>query len=61
MRKKILFIGGSLNQTTQMHKVALEMSDHDRWFSPFYTATILRHLVDRGFLDFTIMAGPMRR
>src|SRR5580693_3282713 len=35
-RKRILFICGSMNQTTQMHKIALELGDHDCVFSTFY-------------------------
>jgi hypothetical protein len=61
MRKKILCIGGSRNQTTMVHKIARELRDHDVFFTPFYTDGALRHLIDSGLLDFTIMAGPMRR
>ena len=37
MKKKILFICGSKNQTTQMHQIAQHlMSDYDCWFTPYY-------------------------
>ncbi len=35
-RKKILFIGGSHNQTTQMHKIAQCLPEYDCWFTPYY-------------------------
>ena len=37
MRKKILFIVGSMNQTWQMHKIASELEEYDCWFSQFFT------------------------
>ena len=61
MRKKILCIGGSRNQTTMMHKIALELPEHDAFYTPFYTDTFLKHLVEIGMADFTILSGPMRR
>lgn len=36
MRPRVLYICGSLNQTTQLHAVARAMGEHDAWFSPFY-------------------------
>src|SRR5215813_1116140 len=41
MRKKILFICGSINQTTQMHQIADELPEYDRFFTPYYGDTIL--------------------
>jgi len=38
MRKKILFIVGSMNQTWQMHKIAGYLEEeYDCWFSQFFT------------------------
>ena len=35
--KKILFICGSLNQTTQMHQIASHlMNEYDCYFTPYY-------------------------
>ena len=35
-RKKVLFICGSKNQTTQMHAVGASLRDADCWFTPYY-------------------------
>jgi len=51
-RKKILFIGGSYNQTTMMHAVAKPlMRDHDCFFTPFYCGGGLEVLRKWGWLD----------
>ncbi len=60
-KKKILFIGGSSNQTTMMHKIAMHFQDCDCYFTPFYTEGSLDVLVKNGLLDFTILAGSFRK
>jgi hypothetical protein len=35
-RLRALFIGGSINQTTQLHAVARQMPEVEVWFSPYY-------------------------
>jgi hypothetical protein len=35
--RKILFITGSINQTTQMHQIANELPQFDCWFSQLFT------------------------
>ncbi len=37
MKRKILFITGSINQTQQMHQIAEELPDYDCWFSQIFT------------------------
>jgi len=37
MRKKILFITGSMNQTSQMHQISMHLPEYDCWFSQFFT------------------------
>ncbi len=59
-RKKILFIGGSLNQTTMMHKISMYFQEYDNYFTPFYTEGSLEILVKNGLLDFTILAGRFK-
>jgi hypothetical protein len=55
--KNILFIGGSLNQTTQMHKIAQNMSEYNCYFTPYY-ANGIENLAGRaGLLDFTVLGG----
>lgn len=60
MSKRILYVGGSLNQTTIMHEISRHLSEHEAWFTPFYTDGALEPLVDKGWAEFTIMGGPMR-
>ncbi|HEY4325694.1 MAG TPA: hypothetical protein VGN20_16990 [Mucilaginibacter sp.] len=37
MKNKILFITGSMNQTSQMHQISQHLTDYDCWFSQFFT------------------------
>ncbi len=60
MKKKILFIGGSLNQTTMMHQISQHFTDCETYFSPYYTTGPIDRLVKRGMLDFTILGGRFR-
>ena len=55
MRKKVLFICGSMNQTTQMHQIAGRMTDYEQYFSPFFSDGLLGTASQRGLLEFTIM------
>lgn len=57
MTKRILFICGSLNQTTIMHKIAAHLSDFNCYFSPFYTENLLEEVRKIGFLKHTILDG----
>ncbi|MCW5920816.1 MAG: hypothetical protein KIS77_00585 [Saprospiraceae bacterium] len=60
MTKKILFIGGSLNQTTMLWRVAQALEEHECWFTPYYGDGVVRALAMRGWLDFTILGGVAR-
>jgi len=55
MKKKVLFICGSMNQTTQMHQIAGCMAEYDQYFSPFFSDGLLGSATERGLLEFTIM------
>jgi hypothetical protein len=55
MRKKILFVCGSMNQTTQMHQIAAHLGAYDLWFTPFFSDGLLGLASDFGMLEFTIM------
>ena len=60
--KKILFICGSLNQTTQMHKIAQHlMEENECYFAPYYADGIIDFLARIGWLDFTVFGGRHRR
>jgi hypothetical protein len=59
--KKILFVCGSLNQTTQMHQISKHLSDdYECLFTPFYCDGIYRTFQKFGWLDFTIIGGQNR-
>lgn len=60
-RKKILLIGGSLNQTRIVFEVSRHLSDYDCYFSPLYCDGFLKALSKTGFLDFTPLGGKHRR
>jgi hypothetical protein len=61
-KKKILFLGGSLNQTSMVHAVAEELKDeYECWFTPYYCDHLLKFLDKFGLLDFSIMGGNFRR
>lgn len=61
-RKKILFIIGSPNQSSQMHQIASQLPDYDCYFSQFYSKhPVIRAAMRAGLLDSTILAGEFRR
>jgi hypothetical protein len=59
---RVLLVCGSLNQTTMMHKIGVELSRrHECAYTPFYADAPLRLLKPVGLLDHTILAGRFRR
>ena len=60
-RWRTLFVGGSLNQTTMVHRIARELADHERVFTTYYADGFLRLGAEAGLLGFTISAGGPRR
>lgn len=61
MNKKILFIGGSLNQTSMMHKISTHLKDYDCFFSPYYSDGFIGWVAKTGFLDFSILGGTFKK
>lgn len=61
MPKRVLLIGGSLNQTSMVHNVARYLADYDCWFSPHYADGVLGLAAAAGLLDFTVLGGQARR
>jgi hypothetical protein len=62
MRKpRILFIGGSINQTTIMHKISKELPECEAYFTPYYASGPLWLLTKMKMLEFTIMGGVFKR
>ncbi len=60
--KKILFICGSVNQTSMMHKISKPLQNkYDCWFSPFYADGFIDSLTKKGYLNFSILGGNFRK
>ncbi len=60
-RPRVLFIGGSPNQTTQMHQIASKMPQVEAWFSPYFSDnTLYRFSIRLGLLESAII-GFRRR
>jgi hypothetical protein len=55
--KKVLFIGGSRNQTTQMHQVAEELPEVDAWFTPHYATGLEEALRALKLAEFTVIGN----
>ena len=65
MKKSIMFICGSMNQTTQMHQISKHLADYEHSFSPFYCDGVDEILRRLRLMEFTIigykLAGRCRR
>lgn len=59
--KKILFICGSLNQTTMLHRVSEHLEGYDKYFSAYYCDGIERWAARVGLLNFTVLGNKFRR
>lgn len=58
----ILFICGSLNQTTQMHAIARNLiHEHQCYFTSYYADGMLDVFARLGWLDFTVLGGRHKR
>jgi len=54
-RKRILFICGSTNQTTQLHQIAHHLPEYDQFLTPYYCNPFLRFFQRREMMEFTIL------
>ncbi len=63
MKKKILFIVGSMNQTWQMHKISQHLTEYDCWFSQFFTDSAFGHFLLKytPLLNKTILSGQFKK
>lgn len=62
MRKKVLFITGSINQTSQMHQISMQLPDYDCWFSQYFADSgLINFLIkNTSLLNSTILAGQFK-
>src|SRR5262245_12953650 len=58
--KNILLICGTLNQTRAMLAIGRQLREHQCYYTPFYCDGHLLRASQRGQLDFTVLAGPLR-
>jgi hypothetical protein len=61
MRKRILFVCGSMNQTTQMHQIARELPEYEHFFSPYYGDRVLSLACRLKLTEFTVMGEKLTR
>ncbi len=61
MTANILFICGSLNQTTIMHKIAKELSEFNVFFTPFYADGLIGLAAKARLAEFSILGGRHRK
>ncbi|MEM9998163.1 MAG: hypothetical protein AAF809_10730 [Bacteroidota bacterium] len=60
-RPRVLLVGGSLNQTRMMHRIAEALGDDAVCaFSSFYADGYVRWLAEHGHLDTTILGGQAK-
>ncbi len=53
-KKHILFICGSMNQTTQMHQIARQLPEYEHAFTPYYCHGYVEVMRKLGMLEFTV-------
>src|SRR5262245_14517217 len=58
--RNILLICGTLNQTKAMLAIGRHLAEHNCFYTPFYCDGHLLRASQRGQLDFTVLAGPLR-
>lgn len=61
-KKKILFIGGSLNQTSMLHKISMHLEDdYDCYFTYYYADGFIGLATKLGLADFTVLGGKFKQ
>lgn len=58
-KKKILFICGSINQTTQMHQIAKALPEYEAWFTPYYSDGLEKALYHARLAEMTVMGNKL--
>ena len=56
---RILFICGSMNQTTQMHQVSCHLMEYEQAFTPFYCDGMQETMRRLNLLEFTIIGAKL--
>ncbi|MEA4812429.1 MAG: hypothetical protein VB108_07670 [Anaerolineaceae bacterium] len=61
MVDKILFVCGSLNQTTMMHQIAQNLPQADSYFTPYFAEGVIGLAAKAHLADFSILGGRHQR
>jgi hypothetical protein len=61
MEKRVLFICGSINQTTQMEQIAAHLHDYSCYFTPYYGDKVLDLCCRMGLAEFSVMGKKLSR
>ncbi|MEP7181968.1 MAG: hypothetical protein ABI886_07270 [Betaproteobacteria bacterium] len=61
MPKRILFICGSMNQTTQMHRISRHLTEYEHSFTPYYCDGAHEAMRRMKMLEFTIIGDKLAR
>jgi hypothetical protein len=59
--KRILFICGSMNQTTQMHQIARHLPEYSQAFTPYYCDGIHEAMRRMKLLEFTVIGDKLAK
>jgi hypothetical protein len=59
--KRILFICGSMNQTTQMHQIARHLTEYEQAFTPYYCDGVQELMRRMKLLEFTIIGDKLAK
>ncbi len=60
VKKRVLFICGSINQTRQLHQISMHLPDVDASFTPYYCDGILEIIRKSGIIDSTILGSKLK-
>jgi len=61
-KKKILFIIGSVNQTSQMHQISSFLPEYDCYFTQFFDDNpVVKFMLKVGIMEQTILSGHFKR
>ncbi|TVQ77239.1 MAG: hypothetical protein EA380_07575, partial [Phycisphaeraceae bacterium] len=58
-RKRVLFICGSMNQTTQMHQISMHLTDYEQTFTPYYCDGLDELFRRLRLMEFTIIGHKL--
>jgi len=61
MRKRIFFICGSMNQTTQMYQISKHLPEYEHFFSPYYSDGFHEIFRRLGLIEFTIIGDKLAK